>query len=221
MKHTTLMDWYVPNNPTEHMNTIRNPIRYTRTQQDSTSNDIAEEQGPFNGNRLNAKTKASNDDDVSLRNLVLNMQKEREIETLLMLQAWTLLSRECLQSESNNFAARQVKVQELDTKIRDHCQHLCVSRSISFNVVENKETSEDAPCHSNDLRQCKNYSLVTATKKAEVTNDDSRSYSKLDQNSAGSQSEVDMCDNELFFRSIDLELCVESNGLVDKVVLME
>lgn len=216
------------NNPDEASDSLNNNAEHAieqgnRTHQVSTSDGVAEEQGPFNEDRSNAKTKASNDDDVSLRSLVLNMQKEREIETLLMLQTWTLLSREHLQSESNNFSARQVKAQELDTKIRYHCQHLCGSRRISFNFFENKESSEESAtsCHSNDLRQCENYSPATATKKAEVTNDDPRSYSKLDQRSAGSQSEVDRCDNELLFQSMDLELCIESNGLVHKVVLME
>ena len=216
------------NNSNEASDSLNNNAERTieqgdRTQQYTAYNDIGEEQSPLNEDRSNEKINTSSDDDVSLPSLVLNMQKDREIETLLMLQAWTLLSREHLQSESNKCSMSQVKAQALDTNIRDHCQRLRGLRRISFDVFENKEFNEESAtsCDSNYLHQFKNYSPGTATKKAEVTNNESNVYSKLDQNNICSQSEVDRCDNEPIFHSVDLELCIESNGLVDSVVLME
>merc|ERR1712194_58208 len=94
------------NNSNESLDSLNNNVEHAieqgnRTQQDSASIDIAEEQSPFNEDRSHVKTNASNDNDASLRSLVLQMQKEREVEKLLMLQAWTLLSREHFQFESN------------------------------------------------------------------------------------------------------------------------
>ena len=104
-------------------------------------------------------------------------------------------SEENEDSASQNIAVLFAHVEKLNDQIEK------MHRKIEY--LENKEKTE------------------TATKKTEATSNESKSYSKLDENNTCSQSNADRCEDCLSFHSIDIEFHMENKGQADNVIFME
>ena len=123
-----------------------------------------------------------------------NMKKESQ----QLMEVEDVVKRNPLASfHSSNFSVRQAKAQELDTKIRDHCELLYNSRRSSLDIFENDDMNKLSSTSNSyainrsieDLNINTKSTLVTARNEAGIYNKEFKSYSTSSANTAHAEVE--------------------------------